>query len=32
LLTHGAAFLFLLWYVTPLAMFEPDVEPAHPRT
>ncbi|HEY9455914.1 MAG TPA: hypothetical protein VIR82_24790 [Bradyrhizobium sp.] len=28
LLTHGAAFLFLLWYVTPRAMFEPDVEPA----
>jgi hypothetical protein len=24
LLTHGAGFLFLLWYVTPRAMFEPD--------
>jgi hypothetical protein len=24
LLTNGAAFLFLLWYVTPRAMFEPE--------
>lgn len=23
LLTHGAAFLFLLWYITPRSMFEP---------
>jgi hypothetical protein len=23
LLTHGAGFLFLLWYITPRAMFEP---------
>jgi hypothetical protein len=31
LLTHGAGFLFLLWYVTPRAMFEPAVEPIdHP--
>jgi hypothetical protein len=22
LLTHGAAFLFLLWYITPRAIFE----------
>lgn len=26
LLTHGAGFLFLLWYVTPRAMFEPTIE------
>jgi hypothetical protein len=24
LLTHGAAFLFLLWYITPRSMFERD--------
>jgi hypothetical protein len=24
LLTHGAAFLFLLWYITPRSMFEQD--------
>ncbi len=27
LLTHGAGFLFLLWYVMPRAMFEPTIEP-----
>ena len=33
LLTHGAGFLFLLWYVTPRATFEPAIEPIdHPRT
>jgi hypothetical protein len=26
LLTHGAGFLFLLWYITPRSMFEPDEE------
>ena len=33
LLTHGAVFLFLLWYVTPRTMFEPQesaqIAPAH---
>ncbi|MEA2819119.1 MAG: hypothetical protein QOJ86_1123, partial [Bradyrhizobium sp.] len=24
LVTHGAAILFLLWYITPRTMFEPD--------
>jgi len=24
LLTHGAAFLFLLWYITPRSLFETD--------
>jgi hypothetical protein len=33
LLTHGAALMFLLWYVTPRTMFEQDagkpIVPAH---
>jgi hypothetical protein len=28
LLTHGAALLFLLWYVMPRAMFDRKIEPA----
>jgi hypothetical protein len=28
LLTHGAAFLFLLWYIMPRTMFDRKVEPA----
>ena len=31
LLTHGLAILFLLWYVTPRAMFENDCAPAQPN-
>ena len=27
LLTHGAALLFLLWYIMPRAMFDPKTEP-----
>ena len=28
MLTHGAGFLFLLWYVMPRTMFDPRIEPA----
>jgi hypothetical protein len=28
LVTHGAAILFLLWYITPRSMFRLDGEPS----
>jgi hypothetical protein len=30
LLTHGAGFLFLLWYVMPRAIFDREIEPKRP--